>query len=143
MKQILLVEDLDSDAELFQQALRRAGIRNPLRRCVTGEEAFAHLKQAAEIAPITPPSTAILVLDLKLPGMSGFDIIEKIRHWPAFAKALRIVLTNADDSKSIRRAYNLGAHSFLTKPVQQSDLRELVGSFPQHWEVASAAIHES
>ena len=133
MKEILLVEDLDSDAELIQTALKVAGAANPVRRLINGEQAMAYLIQAEEAAAIGPPVPSILLLDLKLPGISGFEILERLRDRQAFAKMLRIVFSQFGDSNSIRRAYSLGAHSFLSKPVQSADLRGLFEMFPGYW----------
>ncbi len=133
MKEILLVEDLDSDAELIQTALKVAGVANPVRRLVNGEQAMAYLSQAEEAAAIGPSVPSILLLDLKLPGISGFEILERLRDRQAFARMLRIVFSQFGDSNSIRRAYSLGAHSFLSKPVQPADLRGLIEMFPGYW----------
>src|SRR2546423_13706928 len=133
MKEILLVEDLDSDAELIQTALKVAGAANPVRRLVNGEQAIAYLSQVEETAAIGLPVPSILFLDLKLPGISGFEILERLRDRPALARMLRIVFSQFGDSNSIIRAYSLGAHSFLSKPVCAADLRGLIEMFPGYW----------
>ncbi len=133
MKEILLVEDLDSDAELIQTALKVAGAANPVRRLHNGEQAIAYLSQVEETAAIGPPVPSILFLDLKLPGISGFEILERLRDRQALARMLRIVFSQFGDSNSIRRAYSLGAHSFLSKPVRAADLRGLIEMFPVYW----------
>ena len=133
MKEILLVEDSDADAEAAQYAPKSVGIANPLRRFVNGAEAMAHLNHAEKISAITPALPSVLLVDIKLPGMSGFEILEAIQHRPAFAKILRIVFSHLDDTNSIKRAYRSGAHSFLTKPVRQAELSELITAFPGYW----------
>src|SRR5204863_9672523 len=75
----------------------------------------------------------ILFLDLMLPGMGGLQILENIANEPAFAKTLRIVLTNLSDTETIKRTYSLGAQAFLIKPVRPADLKELIGAFPGYW----------
>lgn len=133
MKEILLVEDTATDAELLQRALKLAGIANPVRHISDGAEAMACL-QAAESATATPPEIpSILFLDLKLPRVSGFEILEWIQGRKAFKKTLRIVLSQVDDIQSIKRAYAAGAQSYLAKPLHQSEINDLVASFSGYW----------
>jgi len=132
MKEILLVEDSQPDAELVRRALKGVGVTNPIRWLGDGAEALRWL-QDAELSVIDSSVPAVLVLDLKLPGVSGFTILEQIQERPAFRQMLRVVLSNLDDLESIRQAYRRGAHSFLTKPVQTAHLRELVATFPGYW----------
>jgi CheY-like chemotaxis protein len=133
MKELLLVEDSDADAALVRRAMDSLSIANPVRHFSTGPEAMAYLNTVAQTAAITPPPASILFLDLVLPGMSGLEILEKIAAHPAFEKMLRVVLTNLSDLQTIKRAYSLGAQSFLIKPVQPADLQELIENFPGHW----------
>src|SRR2546423_14172053 len=133
MKEILLVEDSDADAESVQRALRSVGVANSVRRLLNGAEAMGHLSYAEKMSAITPAIPSVLLLDIKLPGMSGFEILERIQHRLAFGKMLRIAFSHLDDTNSIKRAYALGAHTFLTKPLNQSELIELIATFPGYW----------
>ena|SRR5689334_14580279 len=137
MKEIFLVEDSNADAESVQRALKSLGVVNPVRRLINGPEAMVHLNRAEKISATTPAIPSVLLLDLKLPGMTGFEILERIQHRPAFAKILRVVFSQLDDTNSIKRAYSLGAQSFLTKPLNQSELTELIASFPGYWSLAA------
>ena len=132
MKEILLVEDTDRDAEILQAGLKLAGVANPIRRLVSGTDAMDYLSYVEAAAAIGPPLPSIILLDLQLPGVSGFEILEHLQR-PSFAKTLRIVLSHFGDTESLKRAYSLGANSFLSKPPQQADLRELFTSFPGYW----------
>jgi CheY-like chemotaxis protein len=134
MQEILLVEDLESDARLTERTLRKAGIRNAIRHVWGVAEALLYLTAVEKGDKDSSP--AILLLDLKMPQRSGFDILGWMQGRQAFCDTLRIVLTQLDDLHSIRRAYSLGAHSFLTKPPRASDLKELVKAFPRHWQVS-------
>ena len=139
MKEILLVEDTDADAELLQRTLRLVGVVNPVRRMVNGIEALSYLADLEKTAAIGPPLPSILLLDLKMPGITGFEVLERLRARPAFAKMLKVVLSQLDDTKSIQRAYNLGADSFLIKPITEAELRGLIQGFPGHWTFAPKA----
>lgn len=133
MKEILLVEDSDQDAELVERALKRFGVTNPLRRLSDGTEAMAYLARAETLAAVGPPVPSVLLLDVKLPGMSGFEILEYLQNRSAFASTLKIVLSQIEDLHSIKHAYSLGAQSFLSKPVNLYELHNLVATFPSHW----------
>src|SRR5215216_3952562 len=129
MREILLVEDTEADAELVEKALRRLKIANPVRWLQDGLQALSFLGQVEQAAAIGPPVPAVLFLDMKLPGMSGFEILQRLQR-PAFANMLRVVLSNVDDTKSIKQAYSLGANSYLVKPFRDADLWELIRAFP-------------
>jgi len=65
--------------------------------------------------------------------MTGFEILEYLVGRPAFSKMLTVVLTSLDDTKSIKKAYNLGANSFIVKPAHQQEIRELIKTSPAGW----------
>jgi CheY-like chemotaxis protein len=116
--------------------LALAWISNPVRRFNNGSEAMAYLSHAAVAAAIGPAVPSIILLDIKLPGNSGFEILKYIKTCPAFDKSLKIVLSQLDDTRSIKEAYALGANSFLTKPLKQSELADLIVTFPGYWLIA-------
>jgi len=141
MKEILLVEDSDQDADLVRRAFTLAWIANPVRRFANGTEALAYLTHAEAAAAIGPPVPSVVVLDLKLPGMTGFEILKFLQGRKAFEKTLRIVLSQLDDTCSIKQAYALGANTFLAKPMKESELSDLIITFPGHWVVAGNPAH--
>src|SRR5882762_11202971 len=118
--EILLVEDLDTDARLIRRTLQLAGVGNHLRHFSDGRQAIGHLMQLVQTRGQEPPSA--LLLDLKLPGLNGFEILQWVQHRREFSKTLKVVLSQLDHIHNIKKAYALGAHSFLSKPVGQEDL---------------------
>src|SRR5258706_15574881 len=129
MKEILLIEDSDSDAEQIQRLLERLEVGNPIRWLKDGAAARNYLGSIESIAG----APAIMLLDIKLPFFSGFEILQSIRGNPVFERTLRIVFSSLDDTSSIKQAYVLGADSFLVKPVDIEDLRAVMASFPAPW----------
>src|SRR5438874_1006611 len=114
---ILLVDDSDNDIMLARRALAQAGIRNPIHVVHDGESAIAYL---AGTGPYVNrdgyPLPDLVLLDLKMLGMDGFEVLRWIRRQPSL-KALRVVvLTSSEDIYDIGRAYEAGANSFLVKP---------------------------
>ena len=124
--EILLVEDAVADAERMKALLRQLAVANPVRWIDDGAKAMRYLRVAK-----TPPK--ILLLDIKLPRMTGFEILEKLRELPGYADALRVVFSSLDDIATIKEAYAHGAHTFLSKPVELDELRETIKAFPKHW----------
>src|SRR4051794_1669337 len=114
MNEILMVEDCATDARDVKRALKKAGVNNPLRWIDHGARAMHYLQSVAE-AP------AVVFLDIKLPGFTGFEILDLIRDDPRFSRTLRIVLSSLDDVATIKEAYARGAHSFLGKPVADGE----------------------
>src|SRR3954467_13390393 len=139
MHEIILVEDWECDAALLERALEAAGVANPIRYFRNGGEALWYLEKLSLEDSRPEMLPAVLFLDLKLPGASGLEILGSIRNSPAFARTLRIVLTQFGDFHSIKKAYLLGAHSFLSKPIRQQDLSELITVYPSYWKLAGGS----
>ena len=134
MHEILLVEDSDSDAESMERALRQQRIANPVVRLNDGTQAMEFITRVEHArGPKAPTAPSVLLLDLRLPGFSGFDILADIRNRAAFSKTLKVVYSNFQRTEEIKRSYAAGAQSFLTKPIQLDDLRELIKTFPDYW----------
>jgi len=135
MQEFFLIEDSESDARLLQRTLMLAGVHNKVHTFVTGNEAvatFASMESACKISG--ERVQAVFIIDLKLPDISGFEILSWLQNHDVFAPSLRVVLSQLDDIPSIRRAYELGANSFLIKPAKQEDVDELIKVFPGFWQ---------
>src|SRR5205809_460931 len=140
MHEILLVDDSADDALLLERALRVAGVGNPLRHAGNGADAIAFLNtQEAVMEKKRVSQLGIIFIDLKLPDKSGFDILNLMHGRKAFAETLRVVISSIESMENIKRAYALGADSFISKPVTQFDLAELIRSFPEQWLLVDAA----
>src|SRR5205823_8602286 len=115
MHEILLIEDSDSDAQWTARVLGKLGVKNPVVRLTDGSKGLEYLdriEQAFETG--SPPVPSVLLLDLKLPGTSGFDILENVKSRAAFSKTFKVVFSNLQSTDEIKRAYAVGAQSFLT-----------------------------
>ena len=131
---ILLVEDNEDHVFLLRHAFQKAEILNPLQVANNGEEAIAYLEGTGRYSDWTDfPLPLMVLLDLKMPGLSGFDVLRWIRQKPGL-KALRVaMLTSSDLGPEIKMAYELGANVFLTKPVDLNRLVEMVKVVRAHW----------
>lgn len=127
--QILLAEDDTTDAEFFQRALSRLESPPELVWCKNGVEALEGLASYSEAASL--PRLAIL--DIKMPGMSGLEVLEKLKSDARTKDMPVIIMSSSDEPQDIARAYDCGANGYLVKPSRFQDLRELVGSINYFW----------
>lgn len=121
VKSILLVEDVHTDAAMNLHAFRRGNLRNRLVWVQTGEDGVDCLTKS-------PDSFLMVLLDLKLPRMSGLDVLRWIRSAPQTQRLPVIILTGSQDDRDIAASYELGADGFITKPVMFSRFIELATS---------------
>lgn len=131
---ILLVEDSEDNVFLVRHALHKAGVTTPLEVVTSGEQALEYLAGTNGYSDWNQfPLPALVLLDLKMPGMSGFDVLKWIRQRPGL-KALRVaMLTSSDMPSEIKLAHDLGANIFLTKPVELERLIQIMKTLHDHW----------
>jgi CheY-like chemotaxis protein len=131
---ILLVEDNGDDVLLFRRAARKASLPNPLQVVSDGEEAIAYLGGREPFSDRTRfPLPALVLLDLKLPRKSGHEVLAWLRVQPGLRRLPVAVFTTSRESSDVQRAYDLGANSYLLKPVQFEALIELVRGLKLYW----------
>ena len=138
---ILVVEDSDDHVLLLRLAFEKAGILNPVQVVSSGEDAVAYLAGTVRYSDWKEfPLPSMVLLDLKLPGLDGLDVLRWIRQQPGL-KGLRVaMLTSSDLGQEINIAYEIGVNVFLTKPVDLDKLVEMMKVFRAHWlEFAQAA----
>jgi len=130
----LLVEDSETDAILIRRAFVKGNIVNPLQVVTNGDQASAYLKGEGAFSNRREyPLPDLVLLDLKLPGIDGFQVLRWIRQQPEL-KALRVVvLTSSDRIQDVNLAYQLGANSFLVKPVDFERFVEISQALKGYW----------
>ena len=131
---VLLVEDNPDDAELIAHAFGKAGIGNPMIVVDDGEKATDYVHGRSAYADRRRfPVPGIILLDLKLPRRSGFEVLEAIRVTEATRRVPVVVLTSSSQEDDIRRAYDVGANSYLVKPIGRDALVTMVRSLDAFW----------
>jgi CheY-like chemotaxis protein len=128
---IVLVEDNPDDADLILYAFRKVHIANPVEVIPDGERAIQRLGERADAGDGQVP--ALVLLDLKLPRRSGFEVLEWIRSNDASRLWPVVVLTSSNQNGDVRRAYELGANSYLVKPVGSDALLDMVRTLQSYW----------
>lgn len=135
---ILVVEDDPGHAMLIQEAFGAAQLANPLHVVSDGEEAIAYLEGTG---PYTDrdahPLPVLVLLDIHMPKRSGLDVLEWMRGEPDLKRVPVIMLTASEDDGDIDRAYELGANSYLIKPVGFDALLDVVRTLGLYWLVVS------
>ncbi|MEO5804636.1 MAG: response regulator [Verrucomicrobiota bacterium] len=131
---ILLAEDNDDDAFLMTRAFRKAHLLNPLVRVKGGEEAVVYLRGEGEYADRQKfPIPFLLLLDLNMPRMNGFAVLEWARTQPQLKHMLIVILTSSTSEADINKAYKLGANSYLSKPGGFEELVQLLTRLHGYW----------
>ena len=131
---ILIVEDNTDDVLLIKRAFQQCGVANPLRFVTDGEQAVAYLKGTGEFGDRKKnPLPVLILLDLKMPRMNGFEFLRWLRNEPDLKKIIVVILTSSSESPDINRAYELGANSYLVKPVRFEDLIRIVKELHLYW----------
>jgi CheY-like chemotaxis protein len=134
---ILVAEDDPTDAYFFERAFRRAGIPVTLNFVRDGQEVIDYLQGEGQFADRTShPLPQLVLLDLKMPRLDGFDVLEWVRHQPGLNGLLIVIFSSSDEPRDINRAYGLGANSYLVKPHSMIELTALVGRFKKYWQEA-------
>ncbi len=131
---ILLVDDRDDDLMVIKRAFTKARILNPLHTVTSGEEAIAYLCGEGKYSNRAEyPLPELILLDLKMPGLSGFDVLRWVRQHPTLKTIRIVVLTASDHMKDVNLAYELGANSFLVKPVEFDRFLDLANAINGYW----------
>jgi CheY-like chemotaxis protein len=131
---ILLAEDNENDVLLIRRAFEQAGITHPIHRVADGEEAIAYLQGVGQYADRQQyPLPQLFFLDLKMPRFDGFEVLTWIRQQPGLQTLRTIVLTSSEDMYDVNRAYDLGANSFLVKPMEFERFKEVSKGLKNYW----------
>lgn len=121
---ILLVEDQENDATLLKMAFTKNKILNPVQWVRDGLEAIAYLNGEGIYADRTLyPFPEVLLLDLKMPRMTGLELLAWIRDHPDFRVIPTIIMTSSRQDIDIEKAYNLGANTYMLKPSSSMNWR--------------------
>jgi CheY-like chemotaxis protein len=131
---ILLVEDEEAHAELTSRAIRKAGNANRIDILTDGEEALDYVFNRAKYADKTKyPLPGLIMLDIKLPGIDGIEVLKQIKEHPVLKKIPVIMLTTSDREEDICRSYIHCANSYLTKPVGYKEFEEKITQIEFYW----------
>lgn len=131
---ILYVDDDENDALLLRHALRCAKLPFKVQVVNDPENASAYLSgQGIYCDRKLYPMPALVLLDLKMPRMNGLEVLEWIRNQPFLKRLVVVVFTASNQAVEVNRAYEMGANSYLVKPVELESLVEIVKGMAAYW----------
>ena len=124
---IMLVEDDDGHRLLIRENLRAGGIVNDILEMRNGQEAMDYLTRRGQHQDVTKsPRPGLILLDIKMPKVDGYAVLEKIKADPQLRLIPVLMLTSTDDQVEVNRCYTLGANGYVVKPVQYDAFQERI-----------------
>ena len=131
---ILLAEDDPDAVFLLRRALQKANVKNPIEVARDGQEAIDYLSNQGAYADRERYRLPVLMLlDLKMPRKSGFEVLEWLRQQPRLKRLIVVVLTSSNQVADISRAYDLGGNSYLVKPADFDALIKMTRDISEYW----------
>jgi CheY-like chemotaxis protein len=141
---ILAAEDDPNDLELLRHVVAENGVAVNFQSADDGEQLIHYLRGEGTFADRDRhPIPDIVVLDLKMPRMNGFEVLQWLRQEPGLARIPTIVLSGSGLESDIEEAYRLGANTYFTKPGQLAELRKIIGSLIDYWRRSQRPIINS
>lgn len=137
-KSILLVEDNPQDEMLTLRALRRANVANRIEVALDGQQALDYLFKEGEFAERDGPDLpTVVLLDIGLPKLSGLEVLERLRADERTRLLPVVILTSSDEERDRLQSYEIGANSFVRKPVDFGEFAETVARLGVYWLVTN------
>lgn len=131
---ILLAEDREDDIVLVQRAFAKGAIENPLFVVRDGDDVISYLSGIGKYSNrIEYPLPDLLLLDLKMPRVDGFEVLRWVRQQQGFSALRVVVLTSSDQIRDVNTAYRLGANSFMVKPTDFENVVEMAKTLRSYW----------
>jgi two-component system response regulator len=131
---LLLVEDSPEDREATIRALKRAGIANPIQCCINGDDALDYLfRRGKYVDPAVSPRPNVILLDLNMPGTDGREVLSQVKASGALKSIPVIVLTTSTDERDIEGCYQMGANSYVKKPVDLEGFMRSIQRLKDYW----------
>jgi two-component system, response regulator len=141
---ILLIEDNPDHALIIEQGLKVNSILNQIKVARDGQEALDYLyHQGAYADPEAAPRPGLILLDIKLPKMSGLDILQRIKQDPALKPIPVVMLTSSEQEADMKKSYEYGANSYITKPIQFTEFMQKVRQLQLYWVLVNSLPTES
>jgi CheY-like chemotaxis protein len=131
---VLYVENEENDVLFMRRAFKQAGLENCLRALPNAREAMAYLSgQPPYLDRVLHPFPTLLILDLNLPAMSGFELLQWLRQQPDLKQVPVVIFSSSARAEDMRRAHELGANDYLQKPTSGAQFLEAVQALKPKW----------
>lgn len=135
LKPILLVEDDKRDLELTLVALERSQLANEVIVVRDGAQALDYLLREGDFAGREDGNPAVVLLDLKMPKVSGLEVLQKVRGTPSLRSIPVVMLTSSQEESDVVRSYELGVNAYVVKPVEFKQFVAAIADLGVFWAV--------
>lgn len=132
-KCILVVDDSDADVSILRRAMTKAGIESQVLSLRDGQEAVDYLSREEGFNERTHPMPELMLLDLKMPKMDGFDVLLWLQKQPRLKRLPVMVLSSSQQERDVDRAYDLGANCFVVKPSSLDGYGDIADGLREFW----------
>ncbi|MDX2137901.1 MAG: response regulator [Chloroflexota bacterium] len=126
LRTIIIIEDDPAHARIVERMLSRLGLQNPLLRCASGNEALQLLESLAKDNSTNFASQYVLLIDINLPGLNGFQVMEKLDSNSVLRFIPRIIISTSDEPLDISRSKDFAHLAYLIKPLDYARIVELI-----------------
>lgn len=131
---LILIADDDADDRMFvEQALRQTGYSHEIRTVEDGEDLLNYLQHKGPYSETNAPRPTLLILDLNMPRMNGFQALKIIKDDVALRRLPVVVMSTSTADEDILRSYDLGVNSFVIKPFHYNRLVEVISALKTYW----------
>lgn len=130
---ILLIEDSRTDVQIIERALREGNIGHRLTVVPDGNQALDYLARLRELNTPDDAEPDLVLLDLNLPGLDGYQVLTQIKNDPLLRRIPVVVLTTSHRDEDVLETYQAGANTFIQKPAEFPRYRDLVATLRQYW----------
>lgn len=130
---ILLVEDNPDDYEAASRSFRKSRFMNPIQWCKSGADALDYLYKKGKYQNDNNATPDLILLDLNMPGIDGREVLRTLKNDPEKRSIPVIVLTTSSDNKDIDKCYEIGASTYIQKPVSFDGLTEAIQTMTDYW----------
>jgi len=130
---IVIADDDPAHRLLTVKAFERSGLRHPIQQIEDGEELMEYLLGKGRHRADAAPHPMVILLDLNMPRKSGFEVLSEIKGHPGLRRIPVVVLTTSVEQRDVARCYDLGANSFISKPVDFGQFSETIRQLGDYW----------
>lgn len=134
---ILLVEDNEDDIRIMRRVFEKVKLLNIMSVVHNGQEALDFIYSQGKYKESKHPAPGLILLDIRMPVMDGFEVLEKLKADPNYKKIPVIMLTTSDREEDVAKSYQNGTCSFVTKPVNFLDFIKIMERFEIYWTLVS------
>lgn len=133
---ILLAEDNEADFKITLRAFQNSMLKNNVLRVTDGQECLDYLRRQGVYAdPAQYPFPDLILLDINMPRVDGYGVLEVVKSAPEFKTIPVVMLSASKSEEDVRRSYEMGANSFIQKPVEYDHFVQVVAGVTYYWQV--------